>query len=350
MTSQPVPTRRGRDAWSAPGLSRRSLLFGGVSTAALVALGACGSNSGTPSGTSGKAGGPWEFTDDRGQKSTRDTTPTRIVAQAGSAGALWDLGIRPVGVFGEQNGSEILLGNVDTSAVTWVGSTWGDFNVEKFASLAPDLLVTPVQVEGSLWYVPDEAVSKITAISAVVGIKYVKTPVDKVIDRYADLAASLGADLTAQSVVAAKEAFAAAGKRLREAAGAKAGLRVLFVSAAKENLYIGNPTMFSDLYHLQNLGVPFVTPTPPADQPHWEVLSWEQADKYPADVILYDTRNASFFTTDLASYPTFARLPAVRAGQLYPWNPETPTSWAAFAPALKDLADKLAAAKTGVAG
>lgn len=348
MTSQLLPIRRGRDARPVSGLSRRSLLFGGVSAAALAALGACGSGSDSPSGTSGKAG-PWEFTDDRGQRATRDTTPTRIVAQAGSAAALWDLGIKPVGVFGEQSGSQILLGNVDTSTVTWVGNTWGDFNVEKFASLAPDLLVAPMQVENSLWYVPDEAVDKIAAISAVVGIKYVGTPVDKVIDRYADLAASLGADLKADRVVSAKEAFAAAGTAVREAVRAKAGLRVLFVSAAKENLYVANPPMFSDLYHLQNLGVPFVTPTPPADEPHWEALSWEQADKYPADVILYDARNESFFTSDLASYPTFARLPAVRAGQLYSWNPETPTSWAAFAPALKELADKLAAAKTGLA-
>jgi len=341
----PHPGPRGHTARPASTLSRRSLLFGGVSAAALAALSACGSDSGSPSDPGGDAGGPWEFTDDRGQKAARQTRPTRIVAQAGSAGALWDLGIKPVGVFGEQNGSEILLGNVDTSAVTWVGNTWGDFNVEKFASLTPDLLVTPVQSGDSLWYVPDAVVDKISAISAVVGIRYVETPVDKVIDRYADLAASLGADLQAESVVTAKTAFTAAGNALREAATANAGLRVMVVSAAKENLYVANPTMFSDLYHLKNLGVPFVTPVPPADEPHWEVLSWEQADKHAADVILYDARNASFFTTDLASYPTFARLPAVRAGQLYPWNLETPTSWAAFAPALTELADKLAAAK-----
>src|SRR5919202_5295036 len=107
--------------------------------------------------------------------------------------------------------------------------------------------------------------------------------------------------------------------------------------------------MFSDLLFLKNQGLNLLAPDFDANEPHWEVLSWEQAGKYKVDVVLYDTRNPSFFTTDLAKYPTLARLPAVQAKQILPWNPETPTSWAAFAPALRDLADKLSGFRAGIA-
>jgi len=82
------------------------------------------------------------------------------------------------------------------------------------------------------------------------------------------------------------------------------------------------------------------------NEPHWEVLSWERAGKYPADVILYDSRNPSYFTTDLSRYPTVANLPAVKANQAIAWNPETPSTWAAFGAAIRDLTGKLSVSKT----
>ncbi|GAA4680614.1 ABC transporter substrate-binding protein [Phytohabitans rumicis] len=322
------------------GLSRRRLLIGG---AGLVVLAGCGNDSEADAPSSG---GPWEFTDDRGKKATRDSRPAKIVAQISAAATLWDFGLRPIGTFGEEKGSDVLKGNVDPSTVTWVGQTWGDFNIEKLAALAPDLLVAPMQAKDQLWYVPEEAVSKIEPLCPSVGINQFEVPVDKVIDRFAELAGSLGADLSAPAVTGAKADFEAAGKTLAGAAKAQSGLRVAFVSGTKDNLYLGNAKIFSDLAYLQNQGVNFVQPTVPADQPHWEVLSWEQAGKYPIDVLLYDSRNPSYFTTDLAKYPTVAKLPAITANQAVAWNPETPSTWAAFAPALRDLAAKLSAFKT----
>jgi iron complex transport system substrate-binding protein len=327
-------------------LTRRNLLIGSAAT--LVALSACGTDS--ESGARPQ-GGPWEFTDDRNKKATRDARPGRVVAQISAAAALWDFGVRPIGTFGEASGgSAVLRGNVDTSAVTWVGQTWGEFNVEKFASLNPDLLVAPMQEKDQLWYVPPGAASKIEALCPTVGVNYLEVPIDKVIDRYAELAGSLGADLNAAAVTAAKKDFASAAASLGAVAKAKPGLRVAFASGSKENLYFANPAMFSDLRYLKNQGVDLLTPDFDPKEPHWEVLSWEQAGKYKVDVVLYDTRNPSFFTTDLAKYPTLAKLPAVQAKQVLPWNPETPTSWAAFAPALRDLAAKLSAFRPGVGG
>jgi iron complex transport system substrate-binding protein len=326
------------------GLSRRRLLIGGG--AALFVLAGCGGEDGggAPAGAGG--GGPWEFTDDRGKKATRDSRPTKIVAQLSAAATLWDFGIRPVGTWGEAKGNDVLKGNVDVNAVSWVGQTWGEFNIEKLASLAPDLLVAPMQSKDQLWYVPEEAVGKIDPLCPSVGINQFEVPVDKVIGRFAELAGSLGADLNASAVTGAKAEFEAAGAALGEAVKARPGLRVAFVSGTKENLYLGNAKIFSDLAYLQNLGVNFVQPAVPANEPHWEVLSWEQAGKYPIDVLLYDSRNPSYFTTDLSRYPTVANLPAIKANQAVAWNPETPSTWTAFGKALRDLTGKLSAFKT----
>ncbi|GAA1708923.1 ABC transporter substrate-binding protein [Kribbella yunnanensis] len=318
-------------------LSRRSLLLG---AGAAVVLSAC-SNSEDPQDLGGAATGPWDFTDDRGVKITRPSRPTTLVAQIQSAAALWDLGLRPVGTFGKakkaDGTADILAGSVDLSKVTSFSETWGEFSVEKFAALKPDLLIAPIHIPNELWYVPKESVTAIEAISPTLGVDYRERSVDTVIDRYAELAAALGADLKAEPVLKAKADFATASKALSDLAGRQKGLKVLFVSGAKDGLYFGNPAAFSDLSLLKKLGVGFVTPDFDPKEPHWENVSWELADKYPADVILYDARNAEAFTVDRAKYPTFARLPAVRANQVFAWNPETPTSWAQFAPALRQL-------------
>ncbi|WP_165952495.1 ABC transporter substrate-binding protein, partial [Kribbella albertanoniae] len=278
-------------------------------------------------------------------KITRPSRPTTLVAQIQSAAALWDLGLRPVGTFGKakkaDGTADILAGNVDLTKVTSFSETWGEFSVEKFAALKPDLLIAPMHVPKELWYVPKESETAIEAIAPTLGVNYLERPVDAVIDRYAEIAAALGADLKAEPVLKAKADFTAASKELGDLAARQKGLKVLFVSGGKDGLYFGNPAAFSDLSLLKKLGVGFVTPNFDPKQPHWESVSWELADKHPADVILYDARNAEAFTVDKAKYPTFDRLPAVRANQIFAWNPETPTSWSQFAPALRQLTTNL---------
>lgn len=313
-------------------MSRRSLLLG----AGAVLVSAC-SNEPEPV----VSAGPWEFTDDRGVQISRPERPRKVVAQVSAAAALWDLGIRPVGIFGTSKEADgkpnKLVGNVDLGSVTSVAETWGEFGVEKFAALRPDLLIAPIHVPKELWYVPKESVSAIEAIAPTLGVDYLNRSVDTVIDRYAEVAQALGADLRAEAVLEAKAEFAAASTALKEQAARQKGLKVLFVSGGPDGLYFGNPAAFADLTLLEKLGVGLITPKVNPAEPHWENVSWELADKYAADVILYDSRNAAPFTTEKAKYPTFAKLPAVRAGQVFAWNPETPTSWAQFAPGLREL-------------
>ncbi|WP_433013012.1 ABC transporter substrate-binding protein [Kribbella sp. CA-294648] len=324
--------------------SRRSVLLGAASAGAAALLAAC-SNDQNPAGSTDQSTGPWEFTDDRGVKITRPARPAKVVAQVSAAAALWDLGVRPIGIFGATKGADgkpnNLAGSVDLNAVTSISETYGEFAVEKFAALQPDLLIAPMQIANELWYVPKESVAAIEAVAPTLGVNYLKLSVDKVIDRYAELATALGADLKAAPVLTAKAEFAAASKGLSEVTAAKKDLRVLFLSATPDKLYFGNPDAFSDIALLKNLGLELITPKINPAEPHWEEVSWELADKYPADVILFDSRSAAMFTTDRAKYPTYARLPAVKAGQALAWNPETPTSWAAFAPALRQLTTDL---------
>lgn len=351
MAASPAHTQ---SAVEVPGsdnrVSRRGALLGGAAAAAFFALAACGEVSDDGSGKAAKSAGPWKFVDDRKRTASQDSVPAKIVAQISAAAALWELGIKPAGIFGEAKGSKVLHGNVDTGSVPWIGKTWGEFNLEKFLSLAPDLLVAPMQIKEELWYVPEEAVAKIEKQCPTVGISHLAVPVDQVINRFAELAKSLGADLTAPAIAKARKDFDAAAKAVGDAAKAKSGLKVAFVSATKDQFYYANPAVFSDLLFLQRQGIDFIIPKVPKDEPHFEFLSWEQAGKYQPDVFLYDKRNEAFFTTNLKKYPTLANLPAVRAGQLTAWNPETPSAWSTFAPALNDLAQALSSFKPGIAG
>lgn len=317
------------------GLARRALLRGSLGAGGLLLLAACGDSpdNASPTGTA------WEFTDDRGKKVTRPQRPTTIVAQISAAAALWDLGIRPVGTFGESKNADgsptMAAGSIDLSKVTSISETFGEFNLEKYATLKPELLITPMQVKNELWYVPATSVEPIEALNPIIAISHLDTTVTKLIDRYAELAKVLGADLAAEPVAKAKAEFEAVSKALSGAATKLAGLKVLFISATADNAYLGIAPAFADLRMLADLGVRFVTPKADAADPHWETLSWEQVGKYPADVILYDERTRDIFTK--SRIPTYLQMPAVKAGQTIAWNPTLPTSWAGFAPALRKL-------------
>ncbi|MFG1667053.1 hypothetical protein [Streptomyces sp. Y7] len=71
----------------------------------------------------------------------------------------------------------------------------------------------------------------------------------------------------------------------------------------------------------------------------WEFLSWENADKYHADLIMIDNRSTSLSAEELAEKRTWRQLPAVKAGQTVPWAMEERYGYAGYAPVLEQLAD-----------
>jgi iron complex transport system substrate-binding protein len=323
-------------------LSRRSLLAVGA-TALGVLLSGCGTGGGASSSASPAKGGPWSFTDDRKKPVTADAAPSRIVAFTGTAAALIDFGLdrQIVGVFGETTRRDGTLepqaGDLDVKKVTVLGNAWGEFNIEKYAALNPDLLVTHMYDPGALWYVPDESKDKILQLAPSVAIGTARVPLPEPIRRYAELAASLGADLNAPKVAQAKARFEKAAEAVRKAVERNPGIRVLAASGSPDLMYVSNPKVNADLMYFAELGVDVVVPDELAEGGYYEELSWENADKYDADVILLDNRGTALQPPDLAAKPAWKELPAVKANQVAPWDSVPRFSYAGAAPLLENL-------------
>ncbi|WP_329457786.1 ABC transporter substrate-binding protein [Streptomyces sp. NBC_01497] len=333
-------------------VGRRGLLAAGGALGLGAVLAACGGKSGTTTssdgnGTTAKAG-PWSFKDDRGVTAKADSTPKNIVAFVGTAAALHDYGIEVKGVFGptkKKDGSpDVQAGDLDVNKVTVIGNVYGEFNVEKYAALDPDLLVTEQWQKGELWYVPDKSKAQITKLAPVVALEASQTTVPKAIQRHEDLAASLGADLKAKKVTDAKAAFEKAAARLRAAAKARPEITVLIGSASQDLFYVSLAKMSADTAYFQQLGVRFVTPKVDS-QGYFEDLSWENVGKYRADIIMMDNRSSALQPSALSGKPTWAQLPAVKAGQVIPRVTEPIYSYAQCAPILDDLAQAIEKAK-----
>ncbi|WP_221889972.1 ABC transporter substrate-binding protein [Microbispora hainanensis] len=324
-------------------MPRRGFFAAGGAAVLTLALAACGSSDPAPS-SAGQSAKSWSFVDDRKETVTAAAVPSRIVAFTGTAAALVDYGLQDkiVGVFGETkraDGSpEPQAGDLDVNKVTILGNVWGEFNIEKYAALRPDLLVTHMYDPGALWYVPDESKDKIVKLAPTVAVSVARVPMTEPIERYAALAESLGADLGAPKVTEAKARFEAAAESVRKAVADNPGIKVLAASGSPDVLYVSNPEVNTDLMYFAQLGVEIVKPDKPGDGGYYENLSWENADKYDADLILLDNRSTALQPKDLTSKPSWAKLPAVKAGQIIGWDPVPRFSYAGAAPILEGLA------------
>ncbi|MGW0733670.1 ABC transporter substrate-binding protein [Streptomyces sp. NPDC002851] len=339
-------------------LSRRGLLAAGGAVGFGALLTACGGGSGTKSGSADGDGqaagagksGPWEFKDDRGTTVKTDARPQNIVAFTGTAAALHDYGITVKGVFGPTKGEggkpDVQAGDMDISKLTILGNTWGQFNVEKYASLAPEVLITDMWVKDQLWYVPDNSKEKILKLAPTVALWAAETTMPKALQRRADLAESLGADLKAKKVTDAKARFEKAAERLRQAAKANPDITVMIGSGSDDLFYVSLAETAADTRYFEDLGVKFVQPKVNA-QGFFEELSWENADKYDADIIMMDNRtSAAIQPAELdKTKPTWKKLPAVKAGQVIPRVTEPIYSYDKCAPILEDLAKAIEGAK-----
>ncbi|WP_441246367.1 ABC transporter substrate-binding protein [Kitasatospora sp. McL0602] len=338
-------------------LSRRGLLAAGGATALGALLTACGSSGSksdsakpAPGGTAKT--GPWTFTDDQPKALTAPATPERIVAFTGTAAALVDFGVdrQIVGVFGETKTSDgkadPQAGDLDVSKVEILGNAWGEFNIEKYAALQPDLLVTHMYDPGAFWYVPDESKDKIFKLNpTVAAVTVARVPMTQPIEHYAKLAESLGADLGAKKVTEAKARFEAAAESVRQAAKASGSIKVLACSGSADLFYASNPQISTDLMYFAQLGVDLIVPDKLDAGGYYEGLSWETAGKYKADLLLLDNRSTALQPKDLTGKPAWAQLPAVKANQITPWSSVPRFSYAGAAPLLEQLAKAIRSAK-----
>ncbi|MFI6090426.1 ABC transporter substrate-binding protein [Streptomyces sp. NPDC051218] len=320
-------------------MSRRGLLASGGALGIGALLSACGSEE-----KSGKSAGSkaWTFKDDRGKTAKVDHTPKNIVAYISTAAALHDYGVTCTGVFGPSKPVDgkpnPQAGDLDVSKLTSLGESFNQFNIEKYAGLDPDLLISNMFPPPALWFVPADSTKKIEALAPTVGINGARASLLEPLKRYTELAEALGGDLDSEKVRAAKARFDKAERRLREAAKGNRGLKVLAMTGDADQFYVAVPDSYCDLNYFKDLGVEFVEGKKSDEWGFWEFLSWENADKYHADLIMMDNRSTALPAKELAKKPTWELLPAVKAGQTVPWSMEERYSYAGFAPVLERLA------------
>ena len=114
----------------------------------------------------------------------------------------------------------------------------------------------------------------------------------------------------------------------------------------KDGLYIAKPEFFADLAYYRELGLDIVSGGGSED--YWEQLSWEQAGKYPADLILTDTRTYALPRAQLTQFPTWNQLPAVKAGQLGDWSAEPRFNHLLATPVIQQLTALVKGARTDI--
>ncbi|MGG8407448.1 ABC transporter substrate-binding protein [Streptomyces sp. 12297] len=336
-------------------LSRRGVIAAGGALALVATLAACGGGSDSAKEETGGAGkgaaasGPFTFKDDLGKDISLKTAPKNIVAFTGTAAALYDYGVQVKGVFGPTKTADgkpdVQAGSLDISKVEILGNVWGEFNVEKYAALRPDLLVTNTW-DGTYWYVPEESKAKILKVAPAAALSVGgDATLDKALARTAELAKALGGDLNAKKAVDAKARFEAAAAKVRAATKANPGIKVLVGSGAADKFYVSTPKTSADLKYFEQLGVEFVVPKKLDEGGFFQTLSWEKADEYKADLVLLDNRTGTLQPKELAAKPTWAQLPAVKAGQVTPRVTEPIYSYEKCAPILEDLAKAIQNAK-----
>jgi iron complex transport system substrate-binding protein len=335
--------------------SRRGVLAAGGALGLGALVTACGSEDSTDGGSDSKASaksGPWSFKDDRDKNVQLDKVPANIVAFTGVAAALYDYGVSVKGVFGPtktQDGKpDVQAGDMDISKVTILGNSWDQFNVEKYATLAPDVLISTIfDSAGTLWYVPEASKDKIVKLAPSVGISVYDRQLTAPLQRMWELAESLGGDMKAAKVTDAKKRFEEASARLRKAAKAHPDIKVMAGSASQELFYVSGTNLSVDLEYFKALGVNFVEPPEKAkaEGGGWfESLSWENVDKYAADIIMMDDRSSAIQPANITE-ATWKKLPAVKAGQVISRSAEPILSYDKCVPLVENLAKAIENAK-----
>ena len=316
-------------------------LLAATAAIALVTLAACGTSASDDAGS-----GPWTYTDDRGTKITLDSPPTRVVAQSSLAAGLKDLGVDVVGVFGPLKRADGSLdpqaAGLDPEAITDVtaGGEYGSLDLEKLASLKPDLIVTNMYLPPELWYINDATAKKAVKLAPILAVDFQGDSVIESIEDVQELGAKLGADLDSAKVAKGRADFDAASKRLTDV-GAKLGDReVLVVSGTKDLFYAADPAQFPDLDYYESLGLPIIAAKAKAGT-YWEDMSWEKSDTYDADVVMWDSREGGSTLKQFQDQPVFSTITAAKNDAWVPWEAVSPASFAAYANVIDRLADDI---------
>lgn len=333
-------------------ISRRQLMGLGAATMVALALPEFARAQATPGATPASASGlqpdgTWVFTDDRGVTVTLPEMPKRLIADVNVAAALWDFGVRPVGIFGWNITGEKEFnkagGNVDPAAVEFLNGPQTTLDPELAAVADPDLILSLVYAaQYGVWSIDLETQSRIEAIAPIIAISGI-TRADVSLGRFAELAGALGIDLGSDEIAAQKTEYDAATARFQTLTTEKAGMSAIFVWASESEIYVASPDAAGDVMLFRDLGLE-VPSLPVPDGEYWEQLSAEQALKYPTDILFYSLRGDGLTSLeDFQAHPTLSQHPAVQAGQVYGWNQDFILNYPGLAATLTATADAIEA-------
>lgn len=285
----------------------------------------------------------WRFSDDRGQLSTAPRRPERVLAYVQAGATLWDLGVRPAGIFGSGHDGpdpdRAKTGTLPLAEVDYLGAG-GALDVETLLSGAPDLVVAVSYGGGHVYGLAPETAKPLEERVPVVVLDVSQARTfGEIGDRFAELARSLGAG----GRPGADQDLGAARDRLRSVVAATSGdaPRVLALSpAGPDQAHVARPRMWPELRVLTELGVHVVEP---AEGPgaNWSTLDRTETFALRPEVVLTDIRAHAAPLDEL-------RGSADRSAPVVPWNPEPlygPRDHARF---LGLVADALEAARAGL--
>ena len=323
QTSRPQATR-----------SSRRRFLGGAAGLALTAA-APAALAQTPSASG------WSFTDDKGVTATLAETPVRIAADINAAAPLCDMGIRPVAVFGwnatDTGDFGAAGGRIDPNAVEVVGNATTPLEVEKLVAVQPDLIVTLTWAPDDpqdYWSIDPKILEQARKVAPIVAISATQRA-DMAVERFHELALSIDPDAAASEPAEDKAAYEDASARLQALTAEKNDIAFSFIWAGQDVLYVAVPEAWGDLALFQHLGVRIISPESPS-MVFWDELSWEQALKYPSDVVMNSWRS-DIEDDALKDLPTFAQHPAIKAGQIGPWNQDFIMSYKGLAESMESV-------------
>jgi iron complex transport system substrate-binding protein len=317
-------------------LTRRQVVVVAALATGASFLAGCGSKG------SGAAG--WVFVDDRGHTVRLSRRPTRIAAYIGAAAALQQWGVTPVGVFGEDPLHDPSLAGFPWAHSEIVGSVYGEIDTAKLLELRTELIVSrwfPPPQDTPLFGFKDLGQQEgIGAKVPIVGLRG-NTIASTQIARFGQLVRVLGVETARGRVARARAAFERAAVHVSRVADRKSHLRIIAISGDQSTMYVAKVAAGSgDLAFYRHLGVPLVSAK--TSDMYWDRFSWNHADKYPADGILYDARAGVLPLADAKKIPAFAALPAVRANQVGAWRADPAPSYQAYTQTMNELAATIA--------
>ncbi len=303
--------------------NRRSLLIASAGFSLAALTNGVLAEDGTPAADGLQTDGSWSFTDDRGVTVKLSGMPQRVVADVNVAGALWDFGVHPIGIFGWNitgpDSVNAAGGDLDTKAVQFLNDAGTTIDVERAAAIDPDLIVSLFFGEKyGVWSVDPAVQSRLEQIAPIVALSGL-VRADVSLERTAGLAAALGADLASAELAGQRTTYETAWKRFTDAVAAKSGISAVFIAPSADTIYVASPDAAGDVMLYRDLGLAVPT-LPVAAGEYWESLSMEQALKYPTDMLFYSLRGDITSLDAFRAHPTFSKHPAVIAGQVFPWN------------------------------